>query len=56
MATKSDLLKEEIYKGENAQLICDLIMGSAVEEGASDIHIEPLSNFVRLRFRVDGVL
>ncbi|HRI35813.1 MAG TPA: GspE/PulE family protein [bacterium] len=56
MSTKIDLLKEEIYKGENAQLICDLIMAAAVEAGASDIHIEPLSNFVRLRYRVDGVL
>lgn len=28
----------------------------AVSEGASDIHIEPLSNEVRIRFRVDGKL
>ena len=28
----------------------------AVEEGASDIHIEPLAENLRVRFRVDGVL
>ena len=54
--SKVDILKDEIYKGENAQQICDLIVSSAVESGASDIHIEPLSTFVRLRFRVDGEL
>ncbi|MDD2565298.1 MAG: GspE/PulE family protein [Candidatus Gracilibacteria bacterium] len=50
------LLKDEIYKGDNAQKICDLIIASAVEVGSSDIHIEPLSNVVRVRFRIDGVL
>ena len=54
--SKIDILKDEIYKGENAQQICDLIISSAVEAGASDIHIEPLSTFVRLRFRIDGEL
>jgi len=28
----------------------------AVKEGASDIHIEPFQNFVRIRLRVDGVM
>ena len=28
----------------------------AVSEGASDIHIEPMSNEIRVRFRVDGKL
>ena len=32
------------------------ILTDAVREGASDIHLEPESNFVRLRVRVDGVL
>jgi type IV pilus assembly protein PilB len=36
--------------------VCDLIIAGAVEKGSSDIHIEPLSNVVRLRYRVDGVL
>lgn len=56
MTTKIDVLKNEVYKGDNAQLICDLIIASALEVNASDIHIEPLSGFVRIRFRVDGIL
>ncbi|MBP9779695.1 type II/IV secretion system protein [Candidatus Gracilibacteria bacterium] len=51
-----DILKEQIYKGENISQICDLMIISAVESGASDIHIEPLTNIVRLRFRIDGAL
>lgn len=34
----------------------DSIIGEAVRAGASDIHLEPESSFVRLRIRVDGVL
>ncbi len=49
-------LKEEVYKWDNAQLICNLIIWGAVAVKASDIHIEPLSNFVRVRYRIDGVL
>lgn len=50
------LLKDEIYKWDNAQRICDLVIASAVEVWSSDIHIEPLSNVVRVRFRIDWVL
>jgi type IV pilus assembly protein PilB len=32
------------------------ILGQAVAEGASDIHFEPHSGEMRIRFRVDGVL
>jgi len=31
-------------------------IASAVEKGASDIHIEPFENQLRIRFRVDGIL
>lgn len=55
-STALEELKNEVYKGDNAQLICNLIISAAVSLRASDIHIEPLSNFVRLRYRVDGVL
>ncbi len=51
-----DILKEQIYKWENIAQICDLMIISAVEMGSSDIHIEPLTNIVRLRYRVDGTL
>ncbi len=56
MATVIDTLKEAIYKGENISQICDLIIMGAVESGSSDIHIEPLTNIVRLRYRLDGML
>lgn len=55
-APSIDLLKEQIYKGENIWQICDLMIIWAVESGSSDIHIEPLTNIVRLRYRVDGEL
>lgn len=34
----------------------DLLLSKAVQERASDIHIEPSEEDVRIRFRVDGVL
>jgi type IV pilus assembly protein PilB len=36
--------------------IVDLIIAQGAEERASDIHIEPQSNQLRIRFRIDGVL
>ena len=54
--TKLESLKDEIYKWDNAQKICDLMISAALEFGSSDIHIEPLSNVIRLRYRIDWVL
>lgn len=58
MTTSSSVnnLKELIYKWENISDICNLMIIGAVEMGSSDIHIEPQSNIVRLRYRIDGVL
>lgn len=36
--------------------LVNLTITQAVQEGASDIHIEPTENEVKVRFRVDGVL
>ncbi len=36
--------------------LVNFIICSAVEEGASDIHIEPDEGQIRVRFRIDGVL
>lgn len=50
--------KESEAEANNAPIV-RLIQGiieQAVEEGASDIHIEALENDVRVRFRVDGRL
>jgi type II secretory ATPase GspE/PulE/Tfp pilus assembly ATPase PilB-like protein len=44
---------------EYAQPVVRLIsalLGDAVERGASDIHFEPEQNFLRIRYRIDGVL
>lgn len=54
--TSVEILKEQIYKWENIGQICDLMIIGAVEMGSSDIHIEPLTHIVRLRYRVDGAL
>jgi type IV pilus assembly protein PilB len=34
----------------------DQMIRSAIDEGASDVHLEPMANKLRLRYRVDGVL
>ncbi len=49
-------LKNLIYKGDNIQKICDYIILWAVLWNSSDIHIEPLANFVRIRYRLDWEL
>jgi type IV pilus assembly protein PilB len=36
--------------------IVNYIIGNAILESASDIHIEPQDSFLRIRYRVDGVL
>ncbi|TNF37870.1 MAG: type II/IV secretion system protein [Gammaproteobacteria bacterium] len=36
--------------------LVDAILADAVKRGASDIHFEPEESFLRLRYRVDGVL
>lgn len=50
--------KEEatiVSAGDITKLV-DTIIRSAMEKRASDIHIEPLENEIRVRFRVDGEL
>jgi len=54
--TTLEELKNLVYKWDNIQKICETIILAAVLAEASDIHIEPLSSFVRLRYRVDGDL
>lgn len=43
------------YSGPVVRLI-DSILMDAVQCGASDIHFEPEQGFVRIRYRIDGVL
>jgi len=49
-------LKDLVYKWDDIQSICDLIILWAVLWDCSDIHVEPLSSYVRLRYRGDGEL
>ena len=43
---------------EDAPIIrlANSILGLAIKQGASDIHIEPMEQDVTVRFRIDGVL
>lgn len=36
--------------------LVNTIISGAVKAGASDIHLEPFENYIRLRYRIDGVL
>lgn len=49
-------LKDFMYKWDEVQSICDYIILWAVLWESSDIHIEPLTSYVRLRYRIDGEL
>jgi type IV pilus assembly protein PilB len=44
--------------GEDAPVIkmANLMLVQAIRDGASDIHLEPYENMVRLRYRIDGAL
>ena len=47
---------ENIDTGEDATTLVDSIIKSAMRKRASDIHIEPLENSERVRYRIDGEL
>ena len=45
-------------QGEEAPVIklVNVILMSAIQKGASDIHIEPYEKELRVRYRIDGIL
>ncbi|MDD5618493.1 MAG: GspE/PulE family protein, partial [Candidatus Omnitrophica bacterium] len=47
-----------IARAEEAPVVklVDLVLKQAIDERASDIHIEPFRNRISLRYRIDGVL
>lgn len=51
-------LDKLLEKAEEAPVVklVDLLIRQAVEERASDIHIEPYEDKIRVRYRIDGVL
>ncbi|MFA6973252.1 MAG: GspE/PulE family protein [Parcubacteria group bacterium] len=48
-------LKQRILEMPTTQVL-NIIMGGAYKLGASDVHIEPQTDVLRLRYRIDGVL
>jgi type IV pilus assembly protein PilB len=44
--------------GEDAPIIrlANLVISQAVTDGASDIHVEPMKDGVKIRYRIDGVM
>ncbi len=51
----ADLNEKEAFAHPIVRLVNALVF-DAVKLGASDLHFEPEENFVRLRYRIDGVL
>jgi len=51
-------LDKPILEGEDTHIIrmVNHVIRQAIEQGTSDIHIEPQSESVSIRFRIDGVL
>ena len=49
-------LKDLVYKWDNIQEVCDYMILAAVLWWSSDVHIEPLTSYVRLRYRLDWEL
>ena len=47
---------ENINANADTSGLVDSIIKTAMEKRASDIHIEPLENMVRVRYRIDGGL
>ena len=58
LADVTGLVKEtlEMKKGLRTSRILEIILAGGIATSASDIHIEPEENYVRLRYRLDGVL
>ncbi len=48
--------KPEVIEQAPIIKIVDVILSNAIEGNASDIHIEPSENEVRVRYRIDGIL
>jgi general secretion pathway protein E len=50
-----DLLDDTHHQAPIVKLL-NLILTEAIQQGASDIHFEPLEDRLRVRYRIDGVL
>ena len=54
-ASETVVLEEEVDEAPVVRLINSIFI-QAIEQKASDIHIEPAENYVRVRYRIDGIL
>ncbi len=55
----TELTKEDLEKAAGSKSVVEFVHGLlllGVKEGASDIHIEPSAEQIRIRFRIDGLL
>ncbi len=57
-ALNEDALEDLLDDSSDAPLIklVNMVLTQAVRAGASDVHVEPYKDVVRIRFRLDGVL
>lgn len=57
---EGDVQVYDLFDDQQAQApiikLLNLILTEAIQQGASDIHFEPLENTLRVRYRIDGVL
>ena len=53
---KKELSLERENKKSDIEKFLDRVFAEGLERNCSDIHIEPFSNFFRIRYRVDGIL
>jgi type IV pilus assembly protein PilB len=54
---KYHTLEAQSQTGEDRVVqMVDQLIRSAIDEGASDVHLEPMANKLRVRYRIDGVL
>lgn len=54
---KYHTIESQSQAGEDRVVqMVDHLIRSAIDEGASDVHLEPMANKLRVRYRLDGVL
>jgi type II secretory ATPase GspE/PulE/Tfp pilus assembly ATPase PilB-like protein len=55
-ASPSDLKKDEAIRGMSAVQLVDAIIESGSRAQATDIHLDPQCDHLRVRYRIDGIL
>lgn len=53
---KMETRVDEIDNNDNVTTIVDNIIRGGMKKRASDIHIEPMADSIRVRYRIDGIL